>query len=258
VKLPPSTTRYKIEARVGSGAMGDVYRAEDLTTGQLVAIKMLRRGAGRDGAARFRREIAVLADLGHPNVVQYVDHGKWPDGRAYMAMEWLEGEDLASRCRREPLGMADSVEVVRRAAAALAAVHARGVVHRDLSPGNIWLCPGPGLRVKVIDFGVVKPAEPDDFATLPGAIIGTPHHMSPEQARGGEVTPRADVYALGSILFKLVTGRFVFRTPHIVALLGQLVLEDPPTAASVRLDVPPALDALISRCITRRAVRRRR
>jgi tetratricopeptide (TPR) repeat protein len=231
--------------------MGEVFRATDRENGQTVAIKLLRQGAGRDEAARFRREIAVLADLRHPNVVQYVDHGTWNDGRPYLAMEWLEGEDLQARTRTQPLGMHDAVEVVRRAAAALAAVHARGVVHRDLKLSNIWLLRGRGLKVKLIDFGVVKLPDPDGFVTQVGAIIGTPHYMAPEQARGDAVTPRADVYALGSVLFRLVTGRLVFPTEHIVALLGQLVLEDPPLASTVRFDVPAALDRLIASCISR-------
>jgi len=236
---------------VGGGAAGDIFRALDQSTGRTAALKFLRSTASPEEAIRFRREVAVLAELRHPNVVEYLDHGVWSDGRPFLAMEWLDGEDLGKRTRRQPLGMRDAVELVRRAAQALAAVHARGVVHRDLKLSNIFLVKGRGTAIKVIDFGVVRPAEPDGFTTAPGTIVGTPHYMSPEQARGEAVDPRADVYALGSVLFRLLTGRNVFETEHVIALLGRLVLEDPPRVASVRFDVSPTLDEVVGRALSR-------
>jgi tetratricopeptide (TPR) repeat protein len=243
--------RFAIEARVGGGGMGDIYRGVDRATGGQVAIKLLRTTATAQERARFLREIGVLADLRHPNIVQYIDHGTWPDGRLFFAMEWLEGEDLSKRQRRAPLGMRDAVEVVRRSAAAMAAVHTRGVIHRDLKLSNIFLVRGKGTAVKLIDFGVVKPAVPDEYPTERGAIIGTPHFMAPEQARGEAIDARADVYSLGSVLFKLITGRNVFETEHVIALLGRLVIEDPPRPATLRFDVPEALDEVIARAIAR-------
>jgi tetratricopeptide (TPR) repeat protein len=245
------TDRFTIEARVGSGGMGDIYRGVDRETGQPIAVKLLRPTATASERTRFAREIAILADLRHPNIVQYVGHGTWEDGRLFFAMEWLEGEDLGQRQRRAPLGMRDAVEIVRRSAAAMAAVHARGVIHRDLKLSNIFLIHGKGTAIKLIDFGVVKPAEKDDFPTERGQIIGTPHFMAPEQARGEQIDTRADVYSLGSVLFRLVTGRNVFETEHVIALLGRLVIEDPPTAVSIRFDVPEALDQVISHTIAR-------
>ena len=245
------TDRFVIEARVGSGGMGDIYRGVDRETNEVVAIKLLRATASPSERTRFAREIAILADLRHPNIVQYVGHGTWQDGRLFFAMEWLEGEDLGQRQRRAPLGMRDSVEIVRRSAAAMAAIHARGVIHRDLKLSNIFLIRGRGTAIKLIDFGVVKPAIPDDYPTERGQIIGTPHFMAPEQARGEGIDVRADVYSLGSVLFRLITGRNVFETEHIIALLGRLVLEDPPTAGSLRFDVPEALDQVITRSIAR-------
>jgi tetratricopeptide (TPR) repeat protein len=250
-EFSPPTDRFAIEARVGSGGMGDIFRGVDRETGQPIAIKLLRPTASAHERARFAREIAILADLRHPNIVQYVGHGTWHDGRLFFAMEWLEGEDLGQRQRRAPLGMRDAVEVVRRSAAAMAAVHARGVVHRDLKLSNIFLVHGKGTAIKLIDFGVVKPAELDEYPTERGQIIGTPHFMAPEQARGEPIDARADVYSLGSVLFRLVTGRNVFETEHVIALLGRLVIEDPPTAVSIRFDVPEALDQVISRAIAR-------
>lgn len=231
--------------------MGDIYKGTDRQTGSPVAIKLLRKTASPQEQTRFGREIQILADLRHPNIVQYIDHGTWEDGRLFFAMEWLDGEDLSRRQRRAPLGMRDAVEVVRRSAAAMAAIHARGVVHRDLKLANIFLIHGKGTAIKLIDFGVVKAASPDEFPTERGAIIGTPHFMAPEQARGEQIDARADVYSLGSVLFRLVVGRNVFETEHIIALLGRLVLEDPPPPSSLRFDVPETLDKVILRSLSR-------
>ncbi|MBW2525949.1 MAG: protein kinase [Deltaproteobacteria bacterium] len=243
--------RFAIDSRIGGGAAGDIYKATDAETGQIVAVKLLRHTATRSEQARFHREIAVIRDLGHPNIVNYVAHGDWTDGRIYLAMEYLDGEDLAQRQRRQPLGMQDSVEVVRRAAQALAAIHSRGIVHRDLKLSNMFLVKGRGTAVKLIDFGVVHPAEPDGYDTEPGTILGTPHHMAPEQAQGEEVDPRADVYALGSVLFRLLTGRNVFETEHVIALLGRLVLEDPPRPSTIRFGIPEKLDHVVHTAISR-------
>lgn len=243
--------RFVLEARAGGGGMGDVFRGIDQETGEQVAVKLLRPTASAAERVRFQREIAILADLRHPNIVGYIAHGTWQDGRLFFAMEWLDGEDLAQRQRRAPLGMRDAVEVVRRSAAAMAAVHARGVVHRDLKLSNIFLVRGKGTSVKLIDFGVVKPAVPDEYQTERGTIIGTPHFMAPEQARGEAIDARADVYSLGAALFRLVTGRNVFETEHVIALLGRLVLEDPPNPQTIRFDVPDAVAQVILRSIAR-------
>ncbi|NUP12674.1 MAG: protein kinase [Polyangiaceae bacterium] len=248
-ELDHKTDRFVLEGRAGGGGMGDVYRATDRDTGAIVAVKVLRTSASPIERMRFQREIAVIADLRHPNIVGYLAHGSLPDGRPFYAMEWLDGEDLVQRQRHAPLGMRDAVEVIRRSAQAMAAVHARGIVHRDLKLGNIFVI--RGTSVKLIDFGVVRmPGE--DLAEDRGAILGTPHFMAPEQARGEGVDARADVYSLGAALFKLLTGRNVFETEHIVALLGRLVLEDPPNPASLRFDIPEALDRVVLQAIQRR------
>ena len=243
--------RFVIESRVGGGASGDIFRAIDQTTNTPIALKVLRKTAGQGDVARFKREISVIADLRHPNIVDYISHGTWTDGRLFLAMEWLDGEDLAKRQRRSPLGTRDAVEVVRRAAQALAAIHSRNIVHRDLKLSNMFLVKGRGTAVKLIDFGVVKPSGQDDFDTEVGTILGTPHYMAPEQARGESVDPRADVYSLGSVLFRLLTGRNVFETEHVIALLGRLVLEDPPRPSQFRFDIPDKLDNVVHRAISR-------
>lgn len=246
-----SNERFVVESRVGGGASGEIFRAIDTTTGAPVALKLLRQTATASERTRFTREISVIADLRHPNIVDYVGHGEWSDGRMFLAMEWLDGEDLSKRQRRAPLGMRDAVEVVRRAAQALAAIHTRGIVHRDLKLSNMFLVRGRGTAVKLIDFGVVKPSVPDGYDTEPGTILGTPHYMAPEQARGEPVDPRSDVYALGSVLFRLLTGRNVFETDHVIALLGRLVLEDPPHPSSVRFDIPDKVDAVVHCALSR-------
>lgn len=249
---PHTAERFQLDSRIGGGGMGEIYRATDMATQEIVAIKLLKRKAAPEEAARFMREVKVLAELRHPGIVRYVDHGIWPDKRPYLAMEWLEGEDLEQRERRQPIGMADAVEVVRRAAQAMAAIHARGVVHRDLKMSNIFVT-GPTLTrgIKLIDFGVVKLPEPDEYPTLPGSIIGTPTFMAPEQARGGRVDARSDVYSLAAVLFRLVTGRNVFEADHMIAYLGRLVLEPAPLASSVRFDVPEPLDAVLEKALSR-------
>ncbi len=244
------TDRFVLHDRAGAGGMGDVFRAVDQETGRVVAVKVLRVSAGPAERRRFQREIAVIADLRHPNIVEYVAHGTLPDHRPFYAMEWLDGEDLGQRQRHTPLGMRDAVEVIRRSAAAMAAVHARGIVHRDLKLGNIFLVRGKGTAIKLIDFGVVKLPD-EEFADDRGSIIGTPHFMAPEQARGEQIDPRADVYSLGAALFRLVTGRTVFETEHVIALLGRLVLEDPPSPISIRFDVPEPLGRVILQAISR-------
>lgn len=232
--------------------MGEVHRATDQQTGETVAIKFLLRTPSAEETARFWREVKVLASLNHPGIVRYIDHGVWPDSRPYFAMEWLEGEDLDQLNKRQPLGMADAVEVTRRIAQAMAAVHARGLVHRDIKLSNIFV-PESNIKkgVKLIDFGVVKPADPDDFHTHPGSIIGTPYFMAPEQAIGGRVDPRTDVYSIGAVLFRLITGRRVFDTTHVIAFLGRLVLEDAPMASTIRMDVPELLDHAIAKTLAR-------
>src|SRR5262249_51988482 len=132
-----------------------------------------------------------------------------------------------------------------------AAIHARGVVHRDLKLSNIFLVRGRGTAIKLIDFGVVKPSDPDEFPTERGQIVGSPQFMAPEQARGEPIDARADVYSLGSALFRLTTDRTVFETEHVTALLDRLVIEAPPNPASIRFDVPEALDEAISCAISR-------
>lgn len=244
------TDRFVLQDRAGAGGMGDVFRAVDEETGREVAVKVLRASAGEPERRRFQREIAVIADLRHPNIVEYIAHGTLPDHRLFYAMEWLDGEDLGQRQRHTPLGMRDAVEVIRRSAAAMAAVHARGIVHRDLKLGNIFLIRGKGTAIKLIDFGVVKLPD-QELADDRGSIIGTPHFMAPEQARGETVDPRADVYSLGALMYAVLTGKPPFTARSAVGVLTKHLTAEviAPSVASPEAGLTEEIDAIILRAM---------
>jgi len=245
--------RFEIERFAGEGGMGVVYRARDVATGDPVALKVFRGRAGTPGGDRFLREARVLADLRHPGVVRYVAHGTLADGGSlYMAMDWLEGEDLSQRLARGPLGPDETALFGHRVAEALAAAHARGVVHRDVKPSNLFLLGGDVGRPVVLDFGVARLALSARAATRTGAVLGTPGYMAPEQARGErDVDARADVFSLGCVLFECLTGRAAFVADHVLALLAKVLLEDAPRVREIAMDVPEALDSLVSEMLAK-------
>lgn len=247
--------RFAIEQHAAAGGMGTVYRARDLAEGVLVALKVVT-GVGGD-AGRFAREAAVLAELQHPRIVRYLGHGTTPQGDGWLAMEWLEGEDAGARLARAGLDLRESLALVRGAAEGLAAAHRRGVVHRDVKPGNLFL---PGLaveRVKVLDFGIARMAGAGRGPTRTGAIVGTPAYMAPEQARGGgAVGPAADVFALGCLLFECVTGRPPFAGENVMAVLAKVLLAAPPPASSIRPELPEGIDDLLSALLAKDPARR--
>ena len=240
--------RFHIEREVGRGGVGIVYKASDEVTGQNVALKVIAiSGVDAGEEARFKRDGRVLAGLRHPGIVQLVAFGQLDDGAPYVAMEWLEGEDIAQRQRRGPIPLATSLEIAAQVAEALAAAHAAGIIHRDVKPSNVILLSSEdGLVVaKLVDFGVA--AAEDAKLTRTGAIIGTPAYMAPEQARGDEgVDARADLYALGATLFEMVTGRPPHVGPTPIAILARLVTTPPPRLSDVLPTVPESLDALMA------------
>ncbi len=250
----PIETRFTLHARVGRGGSGDVFRATDALTGATVAVKrMLPPGEEPTALDRFRREVRLLAQIADPHVVRYVAHGVDAAGTACLVVEWLEGEDLAHRQRRQRLSAAEVVDVVGQAALGLHALHQAGIVHRDVKPANLFLTRGAegALRVKVIDLGIARAAGEATLTTL-GVTLGTPFYMAPEQARGEErVTAAADVFSLGVVLFELLAGRRPFTGTDFFAVLAKIVLQDPPRLASVLPGVPAVIDALVGRAMSK-------
>jgi hypothetical protein len=229
--------------------MGTVFRAHDHETGEPVALKVLRATKEAD-AVRFEREALVLQRLRHPGVVRYVTHGVTDAREAFLAMEWLEGIDLRHRLAHPGITIAECMTVGQRLAEALSAVHAVGVVHRDVKPSNIFLVGGSVANVKLIDFGLVRTDGTPSHASTLGLALGTPGYMAPEQARGDHDTDyRADLFSLGCVLFKCLTGYAPFDGQHVVATLSNVLREDAPRTQSIRPEVPDALDALIDRLL---------
>ncbi len=231
--------------------MSVVYRATDRLTGDLVALKLLRDVDGLD-PERFVREALVLAELSHPAIVRYIAHGSL-DGRPYLVMEWLVGEDLDQRLGRQGLTMTESVSLARRTCEALAAAHQRGVIHRDIKPPNIFLPGGEIARAKVLDFGIARRHRGTHAATRTGTVLGTPGYMAPEQVRGERVIDaRADVFSVGCVLFETLTGRAAFDGDTPVSILARILIEDAPRASSLRHGIPSQLDALVARMVSRK------
>ncbi len=235
-----------MEAIAAGGGMAVVYRARDASTGQKVAIKIARE-TSLDPIAlqRFEQEVGVLQSLDHPAIVRLVGHGATTDGKPYLAMEWLEGEELQRRMRQEPIAFDDAVALGRTLASALAAAHDAGVVHRDVKPANVFLVGGDPRTPKLLDFGVARVlATPG--ATQTGVTVGTPRYMAPEQARGDrDVSARADTFSLGCVLYECFTGVRAFEGHDMLAVLARILLEDPTPPRSVVPNLPPAVEALL-------------
>lgn len=242
--------RFEIDKHVASGGMGQVFRARDTHSGELVALKVVL-GDLASHMARFDHERRALTRLSHPSIVRYVAHGLSASGQPYLAMEWLEGEDLASRLSRGSLTIDESIELAIRVAEALSAAHARDIIHRDLKPSNIFLVDGRIDRAKLLDFGIAR-LETDTRVTIAGTIMGTLGYMAPEQAGHDQVVDaRADVFSLGCVLFECLTGTPAFAADHPMALLTKLVFSKPPRLSDVLPTAPANLDALLWRMLAK-------
>src|SRR5450631_3650958 len=238
-------SRYRIIALLGKGGMGEVYRADDLTLGQAVAMKFLPDEAGRDEGLleRFRNEVRMARRVSHPNVCRVYDVGD-VDGQTFFTMEYVDGEDLASLLRRiGRLPPDKALDIARHLCAGLAAAHAKGVLHRDLNPANIML-DGRG-QVVITDFGLAGVA--DDIRG-PEVRSGTPAYMAPEQLAGKEVSTRSDIYALGLVLYEVFTGKRAFAdsASKMVPARGD---RTPSRPSSVVKDLDPIVEKVILRCL---------
>lgn len=238
--------RFRVLAGAGRGGFGTVHRAFDARTGREVALKVLHATAVDQ--RRFEREAETLATMSHPNVVGYVAHGITDEGASYLAMEWLEGCDLASRLVAGPLSESDALRVGLRAAQGLAAAHEQGVLHRDIKPSNLFLVDEQPDKVKVLDFGIAGRHDGTSPLTRTGTVLGTPAYMAPEQARGQrELTPRADVFSLGCVLFECLAGTPAFEGDSAHAVLALVLSGITPELTQRRPGTSPALASLLSR-----------
>ncbi len=250
----PIEERFDLIDKRARGGMGTIYKAKDRVTGEIVALKVLTEGTGN--LERFTHEAAVLQDLQHDAIVRYVAHGLSPDGW-YLAMEWLDGEDLGQRLEREPLTPADTVTLVTRIAEALGVAHARGVIHRDLKPSNIFLPGGDPTHAKLLDFGVARSELDGRAETRTGSAIGTPGYMAPEQARGDrDLDARVDVFGLGAVLYRCLTGQAPFDAGNTIGSLARVLFEETPRLAAARPELPASLDEVVAQALAKDRAKR--
>jgi hypothetical protein len=236
--------------------MGVVYKATQLSLGRTVALKMVLAGAhaGEQDVARFRVEAEAVARLQHPNIVQVFEVGQ-ADGRPFFSLEFCPGGSLADRLGGAPLPPAEAARLVETLARAMHAAHQRGVVHRDLKPANVLL--GADGAPKVTDFGLAKRLDDTSGRTQTGSILGTPSYMAPEQASGRkDIGPAADIYALGAILYELLTGRPPFRAATPLDTVLQVVADEPAPPRQLSSVVPRDLEAVCLKCLNKDPPRR--
>ena len=254
-------SHFKITAKLGEGGMGEVYRAEDTKLGREVAIKVLPKAftADPERFARFEREAHVLASLNHPNIAAIYDLAE-DQGIHFLVLELAEGEDLATRLSRGPIAVADALPQALQIAEAMEAAHEKGIVHRDLKPANVMV--DPDDKIKVLDFGLAKarevePGESDSLSMSPtltaqmtqaGTILGTAAYMSPEQARGQEVDGQTDIWALGVVLYEMLTGERTFLGDTATDTIAAIIERDPDWGA-LPSATPPLVRSLLRRCL---------
>jgi len=247
---------YRIESRIGRGGMGVVYRAQHLSLGRTAALKVIAPDFASSAGfrQRFAREARIAAGLAHPNIVTVYDAGE-VDGTLYLAMQYIEGADLArmlSEDRR--LRPFRAIDVCRQIAGALDAAHAQGLIHRDVKPANVLIS---GRVAYLTDFGLTKRmAGTIAPLTQAGDVVGTIHYTAPEQIEGREITPRADVYSLGCVLYHCLTGRMPYERETDVAVIYAHLSEVPPKPSSVRPELPSGLDDVIAKALDKSPDRR--
>jgi YVTN family beta-propeller protein len=245
---------YRVEAMLGQGGMGVVYLARDLRLGRSVALKLLRASLADDDAfrERFLRESRLAASIEHAGLVPIYEAGE-TDGRLYIAMRFVDGVDLAELLRREgPLAPERAVALIGQLAGALDAAHARGLIHRDVKPSNALVATdGDGEHAYLVDFGITQDTGSHDRLTATDQLVGTLDYLAPERIRGEPVDGRADVYALGCVLFECLTGQVPFPRATEAAAIYAHLEERPPRPSELRADLPKALDALVARALAK-------
>jgi Tol biopolymer transport system component len=249
---------YQVIVRIGAGGMGEVYRARDARLSRDVAIKVLPDfvAADADRIRRFAQEARAIAALNHANILTIYDIGEY-EGAPYIVTELLEGEDLRAQLKRGPIEQRRALDYAQQIARGLAAAHEQGIVHRDLKPENLFVTRNG--RVKILDFGLAKlrpPAEAtvtlSEQQTRPGTVLGTVAYMSPEQVRGEEASHRADIFALGSVLYEMLSGRRAFSGPSAIEVMNAVLKEDPPPLDELDSRIHPQLARIVRRCLEKR------
>ncbi len=248
--------RYQVVKKLGAGAFGTVYKAKDKILGRMVAIKTIRldtlvaAGASMDEMLeRFQREARVAAQIKHPNIVTMYDINQ-AEGGWYLAMEFIDGIGLERVIATEGRIPAERAAMIgAQVADALDTAHRAGIVHRDIKPANIMI--EAGDRVKVTDFGIAKPQDAADSLTATGSLLGTPSYMSPEQARGGQLDGRSDLFSVGCVLYELVAGKKAFRGDSITGLIFKIITEEPPPLRELAPDVPEAYLQIVQKALAK-------
>ncbi|NBD12062.1 serine/threonine-protein kinase [Corallococcus silvisoli] len=250
---------YKVVSVLGRGGMGSVFLAQHLRLpGKQVAVKVLRIGdhVGPDLHVRFRREAEIASRLGHPNIVEVLDFDTLEDGSPFLVLEYLRGESLADRLRRGRLSLEEVFSFTRQMGSALQTAHRAGVVHRDLKPANIFLVPTDsggvvGERVKLLDFGISKVMSSETLQTQEAVLIGTPQYMSPEQAQGHNrrIDARTDLFALGGIVFEMLSGMTPFGGGSLAQIIYRVVHEPPVSLSTLMPDLPPNVARAVTRAL---------
>jgi len=244
-------SHYKILEKLGSGGMGDVWKAEDTKLGRPVALKLLASHLLRDEEAgkRFQREARAAAALSHPNIttVHEIDEA---DGQTFLALEYVEGETLEQRIDKGPLPLPEALDIAQQIAAGLQAAHDAGVVHRDIKPGNVLITPDG--RIKILDFGLALLTEGSKLTQL-DTTVGTIAYMSPEQTQGSGTDHHTDIWALGVALYEMVTGQQPFKGDYDKAVMYSILNEDPEPITGLRTGVPIELEFAVGKCLAKEA-----
>ena len=265
---------YEVTAQIGAGGMGEVYKGRDTRLDRTVAIKVLPEALAADPQfrERFDREARTISRFTHPNICTLYDVGEHA-GTAFLVMELLDGETLESRCARanakgSGLPLDEALRIAIQIADALAAAHRQGIVHRDLKPGNIFLARSSGASAppiaKLLDFGLARtapaltvdkatmmPTTPPQAMTAQGTILGTFQYMAPEQVEGGEADARTDIFAFGSVLYEMITGKKAFEGKTQTNLVAAILERDPPPLTTVQPLAPPLVDSIVRKCLAK-------
>ncbi len=251
-----TVSHYKIIEKLGEGGMGVVYKAEDTKLQRFVAIKVLPAQMTTDEEAktRFVREARAASALEHPNICHIHEIGETPDGHLYMVMPCYEGETLRERLERGSLEIGETLDIITQVTSALSRAHEKGIVHRDIKPGNVMLTDS-GRQATLMDFGLAKKLDATKV-TRTGTAIGTVAYMSPEQALGKEADQRADIWSLGVVLYEMLAGRLPFEGEYEPAVLYSIMNEEPEPVTSVRREVPPGVEGIVERALTKDVAKR--